>query len=157
MLSHGHYDHFGGLVGFLLCLVFMTAKTHQSVQHLGTTELVKAFRSYGIGAHEPVEPREEIVGSKLLSRELRYARAVPRFTGFLPVARLAEPVGSPRIPSILNPIAPCGLTRRQAEGSIEERPMWRHDTRAVMVIADGKRKFIGEAKWDKSDYVQGVA
>ena len=33
--------------------------------------------------------------------------------------------------------------------------MWRHDTRAVMVIADGKCKFIGEAKWDKSDYVQG--
>ena len=23
-----------------------------------------------------------------------------------------------------------------------------------MVIADGKCKFIGEAKWDKSDYVQ---
>ena len=32
--------------------------------------------------------------------------------------------------------------------------MWRHDTRAVMVIADGKRKFIGETKWDKSGYVQ---
>ena len=27
-------------------------------------------------------------------------------------------------------------------------------TRAVMVIADGKCKFIGETKWDKSDYVQ---
>ena len=32
--------------------------------------------------------------------------------------------------------------------------MWRHDTRAVMVIANGKCKFIGEIKWDKSDYVQ---
>ena len=32
--------------------------------------------------------------------------------------------------------------------------MWRHDTRAVMVIADGKCKFIGENKCDKSDYVQ---
>ena len=32
--------------------------------------------------------------------------------------------------------------------------MWRHDTRAVKVIADGKCKFIGETKWDKSDYVQ---
>jgi hypothetical protein len=32
--------------------------------------------------------------------------------------------------------------------------MWRYDTRAVMVITDGKCKFIGEAKWDKSDYVQ---
>ena len=32
--------------------------------------------------------------------------------------------------------------------------MWRHDTRAVMVIADGKCKFIGETKWDQSDYVQ---
>ena len=31
--------------------------------------------------------------------------------------------------------------------------MWRHDTRAVMVIADGKSKFIGETKLDKSDYV----
>ena len=26
--------------------------------------------------------------------------------------------------------------------------------KAVMVIADGKCKFIGETKWDKSDYVQ---
>jgi hypothetical protein len=32
--------------------------------------------------------------------------------------------------------------------------MWRHDTRGVMVIAEGKCKFIGEAKWDKSDYGQ---
>ena len=32
--------------------------------------------------------------------------------------------------------------------------MWRHGTRAAMVIADGKCKFIGETKWDKSDYVQ---
>jgi hypothetical protein len=32
--------------------------------------------------------------------------------------------------------------------------MWTHDTRAVMVIADGKCKFIGETKWDKSDDVQ---
>jgi hypothetical protein len=32
--------------------------------------------------------------------------------------------------------------------------MWRHDTSAAMVIADGKCKFIGEIKWDKSVYVQ---
>ena len=32
--------------------------------------------------------------------------------------------------------------------------MWRHNTSAAMVIADGKCKFIGEIKWDKSDYVQ---
>ncbi len=30
--------------------------------------------------------------------------------------------------------------------------MWRHDT--LMVVADGKCEFIGETKWDKSDYVQ---
>ena len=29
-----------------------------------------------------------------------------------------------------------------------------HDTRAVMVLADGKCKFIGEANWDQSDYVR---
>jgi hypothetical protein len=27
--------------------------------------------------------------------------------------------------------------------------MWRHDPRAVMVIADGRCKFIGEAKWNE--------
>ena len=32
--------------------------------------------------------------------------------------------------------------------------MWRHDTSAAMVIADGKCKFIREIKWGKSDYVQ---
>ena len=37
---------------------------------------------------------------------------------------------------------------------MRESHMWRYDTRAVMVIADGKCKFIGESKWDKSDYVQ---
>jgi hypothetical protein len=29
--------------------------------------------------------------------------------------------------------------------------MRKHNTREVLVIADGKCKFIGETKWDKSD------
>ena len=32
--------------------------------------------------------------------------------------------------------------------------MWRHNTPAVMVIANGKCKFIDETIWDKSDYAE---
>jgi hypothetical protein len=32
--------------------------------------------------------------------------------------------------------------------------MWRHDPTEVMVIADGRCKFIGEAKWNEVGYAQ---
>ena len=37
---------------------------------------------------------------------------------------------------------------------MRERCMWRHDPKAVMVIADGRCKFIGEAKWNEVGYAQ---
>jgi acetyl-CoA carboxylase alpha subunit len=34
-----------------------------------------------------------------------------------------------------------------------ERLMWRHDEKAVMVIAEGRCKVVGEAKWNEFGYV----
>jgi len=31
--------------------------------------------------------------------------------------------------------------------------MWRHDQKAVMVIAEGRCKIVGEAKWNEFGYV----
>ena len=78
-----------------LCLVFMTANTHQSVQHLGTTESAKAFSPYGIGAHQHVEAREEIVGSKLLSRELEVCAGGPALHGVLASREISGASGKP--------------------------------------------------------------
>jgi hypothetical protein len=59
--------------------------------------------------------------------------------------------------TILNLKPPRGLAAREAGIRLRESHMWRPDTRAVMVIADGKCKFIGEIKWDKSERAGTVA
>ena len=70
--------------------------------------------------------------------------------GSCSTARLAEAVGGPRIPSIPNHAAACG----GSAGSREEEMHVEARSKAVMVIADGRCKFIGEAKWNEVGYAQ---
>ena len=107
---------------------------------LGTNVELRVFILVGLGElFSPTRtltsarrclPREEIVGSKLLSRECRGMRGRSRAPqGSRPTVRLAEPVGRPGIASILNHAAACrGVCRSQFDGEthVEARPEGSH-------------------------------
>ena len=71
---------------------------------------------------------------------------VPRSTGLWRHREISGAGGTASHSFLLHHAAARGVRRSRFEG---ERLMWRHDQKAVMVIAEGRCKVVGETKWNE--------